>query len=109
MKLGGVEAALQARREGMIVVLIESLWQHVRQYGTGKDLFFRSRSAIAGQSACGPGSGWGGNPDHGADSCVATEAADVDLSTGAADCVREQGGCGCTGGRDCYAGCRGLR
>ncbi|MCU1253505.1 MAG: permease [Edaphobacter sp.] len=31
MKLGGVEAALQARREGMIVVLIESLWQDVRQ------------------------------------------------------------------------------
>jgi hypothetical protein len=31
MKLGGVEAALQARREEMIVVLIESLWQDVRQ------------------------------------------------------------------------------
>jgi hypothetical protein len=30
MKLGGVEAARQARREGAIVVLMESLWQDVR-------------------------------------------------------------------------------
>jgi macrolide transport system ATP-binding/permease protein len=30
MKLGGVEAARQARREGVIVVRMESLWQDVR-------------------------------------------------------------------------------
>ena len=30
MKLGGIEAVQQARREGVIVVLMESLWQDVR-------------------------------------------------------------------------------
>ena len=30
MKLGGVEVARQARREGVIVVLMENLWQDIR-------------------------------------------------------------------------------
>jgi macrolide transport system ATP-binding/permease protein len=30
MKLGGIEAARQARREGVIVVLMENLWQDIR-------------------------------------------------------------------------------